>query len=76
MPTLIGIFLLSYLDSNQERQNQNLQCYHYTIAQYYVLKRSAKVKYNFYIAKFFLKIFLSARFLRIFYPFVGDFVCF
>ena len=26
-------FLLGYPDSNQERQDQNLQCYHYTIAQ-------------------------------------------
>ncbi len=24
---------LGYPDSNQERQDQNLQCYHYTIAQ-------------------------------------------
>ena len=28
-----GISLLGYPDSNQERQDQNLQCYHYTIAQ-------------------------------------------
>ena len=25
--------LLGYPDSNQERQDQNLQCYHYTISQ-------------------------------------------
>ena len=25
--------MLGYPDSNQERQDQNLQCYHYTIAQ-------------------------------------------
>ncbi len=25
--------MLSYLDSNQDRQNQKLQCYHYTIRQ-------------------------------------------
>ena len=24
---------MGYPDSNQERQDQNLQCYHYTIAQ-------------------------------------------
>ena len=24
---------LSYLDSNQDKQNQNLLCYHYTIGQ-------------------------------------------
>ena len=27
------ILLLGYPDSNQERQDQNLQCYHYTIPQ-------------------------------------------
>ena len=27
-------FLLGYPDSNQERQDQNLQCYHYTISQF------------------------------------------
>ena len=27
------LVLLGYPDSNQERQDQNLQCYHYTIAQ-------------------------------------------
>ena len=26
--------LLGYPDSNQERQDQNLQCYHYTISQF------------------------------------------
>ena len=33
------LFLLGYPDSNQERQDQNLQCYHYTIAQYFAQKR-------------------------------------
>ena len=28
--------LLGYPDSNQERQDQNLQCYHYTISQFVV----------------------------------------
>ena len=27
------LILLGYLDSNQEKQDQNLLCYHYTIAQ-------------------------------------------
>lgn len=31
--------VLNYLDSNQERQNQNLLCYHYTIAQSSARKR-------------------------------------
>ena len=29
------IILLGYPDSNQEKQDQNLLCYHYTIAQTY-----------------------------------------
>ena len=31
---------LGYPDSNQERQDQNLQCYHYTIPQTEILCRS------------------------------------
>ena len=31
--TAIRISSLGYPDSNQERQDQNLQCYHYTISQ-------------------------------------------
>ena len=31
-----GSLLLGYPDSNQERQDQNLQCYHYTIPQSFV----------------------------------------
>ena len=33
---MVSLFLsieLSYLDSNQDKQNQNLLCYHYTIGQ-------------------------------------------
>ena len=30
----LRFFLLGYPDSNQERQDQNLQCYHYTIPQF------------------------------------------
>ncbi len=33
------LIMLGYPDSNQERQDQNLQCYHYTIAQYFAQKR-------------------------------------
>ena len=41
-------FLLSYPDSNQDKQNQNLLCYHYTIGQSSLrslLKSGAKVRY-------------------------------
>ena len=33
MKPLIEYFELSYEDSNLDRQNQKLQCYHYTIRQ-------------------------------------------
>ena len=41
--------LLGYSDSNQEKQDQNLLCYHYTIAQTYIygilsMKTSAFVR--------------------------------
>ena len=43
---------LGYPDSNQERQDQNLQCYHYTIAQFAVvfLKRGANLHTFFDVA--------------------------
>ena len=39
--------MLGYPDSNQERQDQNLQCYHYTIAQYNCSK--AVQRYCFFV---------------------------
>jgi hypothetical protein len=36
--------LLPDLDSNQDKQNQNLSYYHYTIGQSVSLKRSAKIR--------------------------------
>ena len=38
-------FLLAHKDSNLERQNQNLLCYHYTMGQNHVLflKAAAKI---------------------------------
>lgn len=47
--------LLGYPDSNQERQDQNLQCYHYTISQTFielVPNSNAKVIALFETAKF------------------------
>ena len=32
----LTFLLLSYLDSNQDKQNQNLLCYHYTIRQSFI----------------------------------------
>ena len=41
---------LTHLDSNQERQNQNLQCYHYTMAQFrYRTTNVAIKKYQFVV---------------------------
>lgn len=38
--------VLNYLDSNQERQNQNLLCYHYTTAQTFARKRRQRYTKN------------------------------
>ena len=52
---------LSYLDSNQDKQNQNRLCYHYTIGQSslcFLLKSGAKIVYvcekSKYCALFFI----------------------
>ena len=54
--------LLGYPDSNQERQDQNLQCYHYTISQFMYCNLSphcvCKVTNNFYTSNIFRKFFL------------------
>ena len=36
--------MLSYLDSNQDKQNQNLLCYHYTIGQSLMLSFEERCK--------------------------------
>ena len=54
--------LLGYPDSNQERQDQNLQCYHYTIAQCFGVKLAC---FSFPSAKVLL-FFETANFYRIF----------
>ena len=48
---------MGYPDSNQERQDQNLQCYHYTIAQcliamqrYNIIFKNKQIP-NFFITK-------------------------
>ena len=51
---MLRLLSLGYPDSNQERQDQNLQCYHYTIAQSFT---AAKV----------LLFFITASILAIFY---------
>ena len=47
--------LLGYPDSNQERQDQNLQCYHYTIAQC----SNAMQRYNFFLIKKYFRLFFA-----------------
>ena len=58
--SLFHFFELSYLDSNQDKQNQNLLCYHYTIGQSSVfsfrkfsrcLKDGAKIEVFLYPCK-------------------------
>ena len=45
-----SLFRLGYPDSNQERQDQNLQCYHYTIAQSGVQPPRLRVQsYGFFL---------------------------
>ena len=47
---LLGLFVdesLDYQDSNLDKQNQNLLCYHYTIVQTsrcFLLKSGAKIR--------------------------------
>ncbi len=42
MSTVCGFVALSYQDSNLDRQNQKLQCYHYTIRQSFAQTMSLK----------------------------------
>lgn len=46
---------LTHLDSNQERQNQNLQCYHYTMGQYLRYKCNQKNFFDEEVATKFFK---------------------
>ena len=60
---MLTFLLLSYPDSNQDKQNQNLLCYHYTIGQSLLcslLKSGAKVEIKCVNAKYF-GLFLFAR---------------
>ena len=41
---MLTFFVLSYLDSNQDKQNQNLLCYHYTIGQSLLLSSEERCK--------------------------------
>ena len=54
-----GFALLGYPDSNQERQDQNLQCYHYTIPQSFFHFASAKVLLFFKLPTFFATFFIK-----------------
>ena len=51
--------MLGYPDSNQERQDQNLQCYHYTIPQFCFA--DAKVLLFSELAKLFGYFFANTR---------------
>ncbi len=50
------VVLLSNQDSNLDRQNQNLKCYHYTIGQSVFLSKAiAKILLFIVVANFFVK---------------------
>ena len=49
---------LGYPDSNQERQDQNLQCYHYTIAQSFCGCKGSIIRFNCKIIGDFFLFFL------------------
>ena len=53
---ITGLYLLSYLDSNQDKLIQSQMCYRYTIGQTSLplLKAGAKVRTFLLLAKFFL----------------------
>ena len=56
--------LLGYPDSNQERQDQNLQCYHYTIAQSFTAAKVRQVAESAkQIADFFQNNFIFTPFI-------------
>ena len=40
---------LGYPDSNQEKQDQNLLCYHYTIAQTIIRIPSVRISVSFFV---------------------------
>ena len=52
----ISFFQLGYPDSNQERQDQNLQCYHYTIPQSRVQRYYFFRNYQNFSGKIFKRI--------------------
>ena len=45
---LRDFFVLDYQDSNLDKQNQNLLCYHYTIVQSSVLSLKSDAKVGFF----------------------------
>ena len=66
------IFLLDYQDSNLEKQDQNLLCYHYTIVQSFI--RTTRSDFDdakillFFISTNFFDVFFYIFQLFLFYP--------
>ena len=60
--------LLGYSDSNQEKQDQNLLCYHYTIAQNLLFCQPHLIltvqRYNFFIIYQYFGAFFSKKYKR------------
>ena len=65
---LRDFFVLDYQDSNLDKQNQNLLCYHYTIIQSSVLslKSDAKVRVFIIPSKYLAIFFSKSTFFTIF----------
>ena len=63
------VLKLSYQDSNLDRQNQKLQCYHYTIRQSSLPKTSVlkrcKGTHNIFVVQIFLQLFWNIFYLAI-----------
>ena len=66
--------MLDYQDSNLDKQNQNLLCYHYTIVQSLVLFSKSDAKIGFFcdIFQMFAQLFYYkppfSSFCRIYFP--------
>ena len=74
--TAIRISSLGYPDSNQERQDQNLQCYHYTISQNHLHRdflSNAMQRYKVFLNQpnFYVFFFKKISFLYVFNSYKG-----
>ena len=67
----IALFMLDYQDSNLEKQDQNLLCYHYTIVQFFnrttrSVFDDAKIRLFIHPPNFLLTFFIKKSFFLVF----------